>query len=72
MSGLRYESLADLPEKMRRQVAGKLLEGTIRADVGIGPYGMTGELVAAASGHPDRRRERIVGGTAAGNTGRVF
>ena len=27
MSGLRYESLADLPEKMRRQVAGKLLEG---------------------------------------------
>ena len=50
MSGLRYESLADLPEKMRRQVAGKLMQGTIRADVGIGPYGMTGELVAAASG----------------------
>ena len=26
MSGLRYESLADLPENMRRQVAGKLKE----------------------------------------------
>lgn len=52
MSGLRYESLADLPEKMRRQVAGKLMQGTIRADMGIGPYGMTGELGAAASGRP--------------------
>lgn len=30
-NGLRYESLADMPERMRRQVAGKLAEGPAKA-----------------------------------------
>lgn len=43
MSGLHYESLADLPPKMRQQVAGKVMAKAALADPVAGPSGKKGK-----------------------------